>query len=191
EMYLPLRQTNDYSLLELVARGSRSPSDLASAMRSVILPLDPTIPANEFRTIQDLVDRSVSPRRFLLLLLTGFAAFALLLSGLGVYAVVSYSVLQRRQEIGIRMALGASAGDVRKEVLLQTLKLAAVGITLGVVAAAVLSRLIRGLLYEVTPNDPVTYAAMLAILATAAILAGYIPARRASQLDPMAALRSE
>lgn len=191
EFYLPVRQTNDWGSAMLVVRGSRSAADLAAAVRGALTPLDATLAAAEYRTIQGLVDRAVSPRRFLLLLLAGFAGFALVLAGLGIYAVVSYSVNQRRQEIGIRMALGASAGDVRREVLVQTLQLAGVGLGLGMAAAFVLGCVIEGLLYQVTPGDPMTFGAMLCILAGAAMLAGYLPARRASRMDPMEALRAE
>lgn len=164
EMYLPIRQTNDYSSVDLVVRGAHSAADLASAVRAALSPLDPTLPANEFRTIQGLVDRSVSPRRFLVVLLAGFAGFALILASLGIYGVISYSVNQRKQEIGIRMALGASAGDLQKRILMQTLKLAAVGMTLGFMASWVLGRVIQGLLFEVTFSDPVTFAAVLVLL---------------------------
>lgn len=191
EMYLPIRQTNDYASVDLVVRGARSATDLAAAVRGALTPIDATLAGAEFRTVQGLVDRAVSPRKFLLLLLAGFAGFALVLAGLGIYAVVSYSVNQRRQEIGIRMALGASAGDVRREVLVQTLQLAGAGLGFGIAAAFVIGRVMQGLLFEVTPGDPPTFAAMLCILAGAAILAGYLPARRASRMDPMEALRAE
>jgi predicted permease len=191
EMYLPIRQTNAYSSVDLVVRGAHSAADLASAVRAALSPLDPTLPANEFRTIQGLVDRSVSPRRFLVVLLAGFAGFALILASLGIYGVISYSVNQRKQEIGIRMALGASAGDLQKRILMQTLKLAAVGMTLGFMASWVLGRVIHGLLFEVTSSDPVTFAAVLVTLTAVAALAGYLPARRASRMDPVDALRAE
>lgn len=191
EMYLPIRQTNDYASVDLVVRGSHSTADLASAVREALSPLDPTMPANEFRTIQGLVDRSVSPRRFLMVLLAGFAGFALILASLGIYGVISYSVNQRKQEIGIRMALGASAGDLQRRILMQTLKLAAVGMIVGFMASWVLGRVIQGLLFEVTASDPVTFAVVLVILTAVAALAGYLPAKRASRMDPVDALRAE
>ena len=191
EMYLPIRQTNDYSSVTLIARGAGSPAGLASGIREALRPIDSNLPANEFRAIQELVDRATSPRRLIALLLAGFAGFALILAALGIYGVISYSVNQRKQEIGIRMALGASAGDMRKLILRQTLKLATIGMTLGLVASWSLGRALQGLLFGVTPSDPVTFASALVILIVVAALAGYLPARRASQLDPVEALRAE
>ena len=136
------------------------------------------------------MDRAISPRRFIVLLLAGFSAFALILASLGIYGVVSYSVNQRTQEIGIRMALGASAGDLQASILLQTLRLAAIGMSVGVAASWVLTRTLSGLLFGVASTDPMTFIGMLAILTVVAIAAGYFPARRASRIDPMVALRA-
>jgi predicted permease len=191
EMYLPIRQTNDYSSVTLVVRGAHSLASLAAGVREALRPLDPNLPANEFRAIQDIVDSSVSPRRLIVLLIAGFAGFALILASLGIYGVISYSVSQRKQEIGIRMALGALPGDLQLRVLMQTLKLAAIGMTLGLVASWALGRVFQGLLFGVTPSDPATFAAVLALLMAVAALAGYLPARRASRLDPVEALRAE
>jgi ABC-type antimicrobial peptide transport system permease subunit len=143
------------------------------------------------RTVQSLVDKSVSPRRFVVMLLAGFALFALILASLGIYAVVSYSVSQRTQEIGIRMALGASAKSVRTSVMRQTLKLGVIGMAIGVVASALLSGLLTSLLFGVQAADIATFAAMLVVITLVALAAGYFPARRASNIDPMIALRSE
>jgi predicted permease len=191
EMYLPIRQTNDYSSVTLVVRGTPSLAALASGVRDALKPIDPNLPANEFRPIQDLVDRSISPRRLIALLLAGFAGFALILASLGIYGVISYSVSQRKQEIGIRMALGALPGDLQRRILTQTLKLAAAGMALGLAASWLLGRLLQGLLFGVKPSDPMTFAAVFVLLMAVAALAGYLPARRASRLDPVEALRAE
>ena len=190
EMYLPIRQTYDYSSVDLVVRTTLPPSALASGVRTALKPVAPDLPANEFRTVQQLVDKAVSPRRFVAILLAAFSAFALILASLGIYAVISYAVNQRTQELGIRMALGASARDLQARILLRTLGLAGLGMLIGVIASSILSRLLSGLLFGVTPTDPVTFLAMFVILTTVAAIAGYLPARRASRIDPMVALRS-
>ena len=190
EMYLPIRQTRDYSSVDLVVRTTLPPSALASTVRAALRPIDPNLPATEFRPLQQLVDKAVSPRRFVVLLLGGFSAFALVLASLGIYGVISYSVSQRRQEIGIRMALGASASDLQRRIVLQTLGLAGIGIVLGTAASWALARLLTGFLFGVTSNDPVTFLGMVIVLTAVAVTAGYLPARRASRIDPMSALRA-
>jgi len=187
-MYIPIRQTDDYASVDLVLRTTLPPAELASAVRGALKSIAPNLPRNDFRTLQQLVDKSVSPRRFVVLLLGGFALFALILASLGIYGVISYSVNQRTQEIGIRMALGASAGDLQARIILQTLELALMGMLLGGATSSALARTLSGLLFGVTPGDPVTFAGMLVILTAVAALAGYLPARRASRIDPMVAL---
>lgn len=191
EMYLPLRQCGDQSSADLVIRSTLPADPLATAVRATLKPLAPNLAGNEFRTLQQLVDRSVSPRRLVVLLLGGFAAFALILASLGIYGLISYSVNQRTQEIGIRMALGASARHVQTRIIVQTLQLAAIGMIIGVGASWALARSLRGLLFEVTATDPLTFLGMLLVLAIVATLAGYLPARRASRIDPLVALRAE
>jgi predicted permease len=191
EMYLPIRQTNDYSSVDLVVRTALPPSGLAAAIRGALRPIEPNLPGNEFRTLQTLVDKSVSPRRFVVMLLGGFAGFALILASLGIYGVISYSVSQRTQEIGIRMALGQSAGNLQRGIVLQTLRLAAIGIFIGVPASWMLARALQGLLFGVTSTDPLTFAAMAVALTAIAACAGYLPARRASRIDPIIALRAD
>ncbi len=190
EMYIPIRQIQDFASVDLVVRTTLPPAALASSVRAALKPIEPNLPANEFRTLQQLVDKAVSPRRFVVMLLGGFAVFALFLASLGIYAVISYSVSQRTQEIGIRMALGASASDLQLRIILQTLGLAAVGLVLGTAASWALARLASGLLFGVTSTDPVTFLGMMIILTAVAVVAGYLPARRASRIDPIAALRS-
>ena len=191
EMYLPIRQTDDYGSVDVVVRSSLPVAPLASAVRLALMPIQPNLPAHDFRTLQQLVDKAVSPRRLVVLLLTGFSAFALILASLGIYGVVSYSVGQRTQEIGIRMALGASARHLQAGIILQTLGLAAIGIAIGAGASWGLARTLKGLLFGVTSTDPVTFLAMLVVLTCVAALAGFLPARRASRIDPMIALRAE
>ncbi|MGH9662416.1 MAG: FtsX-like permease family protein, partial [Bryobacteraceae bacterium] len=190
EMYLPIRQCRDRMSVDLVVRTALPPASLASAVRAALRPIEPNLPANEFRTLQQLVDKAVSPRRFVVLLLGGFALFALVLASLGIYGVISYSVSQRTQEIGIRMALGARAGGLQARILRETLGLAALGMVLGTVASWVLARALSGFLFGVTAADPVTFLGMLGVLTAVAAVAGYIPALRASRIDPMAALRA-
>ncbi|MGA7410840.1 MAG: ABC transporter permease [Bryobacteraceae bacterium] len=190
EMYIPMRQTNDYPSVDLVMRSTLPPAELASAVRNALKPIEPNLPG-EFRTLQQLVDKAASPRRFVVLLLGGFSAFALILASLGIYAVISYSVNQRTQELGIRMALGASSLNLQSGIILQTLSLAATGMLVGVVASWLLARALSSLLFGVTSTDPATFLGMLIVLTAVATLAGYLPARRASRIDPMIALRAD
>lgn len=191
EMYMPLRQTGNYQSVDLVIKGAFPPAGLVAGVRAALKRVDPHLPATDFRTLQQLVNHSVFARRFVLLLIGGFAGFGLILASLGIYGVISYAVNQRKQEIGIRMAHGASAVDLQKRILLETLRLAAVGIALGLAAAWGLGQAIQGLLFGVTPADPVTFAATLMVLTAVAALAGYLPARRASRINPVVALRAD
>jgi predicted permease len=190
EMYVPMRQCPDYPSVDLVVRTTLPTSAIAPAVRGALRSVAPNISGNAFRTMQQLVDKSVSPRRFVVLMLGGFALFALVLASLGIYGVISYSVNQRTQEIGIRMALGAQAGRVQAGILLQTLGLAAIGMVVGGAASWALARSLKGLLYSVTAGDPLTFAGMLVVLTSVAAIAGYLPARRASRIDPSVALRA-
>jgi predicted permease len=189
EMYLPARQCGDQPSADLVIRSAVPAGQMASAVRATLRPIAPNLAGNEFRTLQQLVDKSVSPRRLVVILLGGFAVFALILASLGIYGLISYSVNQRTQEIGIRMALGASARDVQSRIVVQTLRLAAIGMAIGGAASWAIARSLTGLLFGVTPTDPATFGGMLLILAMVATLAGYLPARRASRIDPLVALR--
>ena len=191
EMYLPLRQCRDQSSSDLVVRSTLPPAQLGGAIRGALKPIAANLPGNDFRTLQQIVDKSVSPRRFLVMLLGGFAVFALILASLGIYALISYSVSQRTQEIGIRMALGASARDVQTRIIAQTLWLAAIGMVLGTIASWAMVQGAGSLLFGVTPRDPGTFLGMVAVLTVVALIAGYLPARRASRIDPMVALRAE
>jgi predicted permease len=191
EMYIPMRQCGERPSADLVVRSTLPPAQLAAAIRAKLQPIAANLPGNDFRTLQQIVDKSVSPRRFLVLLLGGFAIFALMLASLGIYALISYSVNQRTQEIGIRMALGASARHVQGGIIRQTLTLAAIGMAVGTAASWVMAQSAAGLLFGVTARDPGTFLGMLVVLTVVAIVAGYLPARRASRIDPMVALRAE
>jgi predicted permease len=189
EMYLPIRQ-GGWSSVDLVVRTKLPPASLASSVRTVLRPINPSLPTGEFRTLDQLVDRAVSPRRFMVWLLGVFAFLALILSSLGIFGVISYSVNQRTQEIGIRMALGATPQNVQLGVIRQTMSMVSIGIAVGGAGAWALARLLGSLLYGIAPSDPITFLLMMAVLTTAALAAGYLPARRASTVDPMSALRS-
>jgi predicted permease len=175
---------------QLVVRSKVPPESLASSVMSNLRAINPAQPAVEFRPIQQLVDHVVSPRRFFVLLVGVFAALGLILASLGVYGVISYSVTQRTQEIGIRMALGASQGRVQLGVIGRTLLLASVGIATGTVASFMISNLIASLLFGTTARDGGTFLCMILLLLLVSVVAGYIPARRASRIHPMIALRN-
>jgi predicted permease len=173
----------------LVVRTKLPPAALASGVMRVLREINPAQPANEFRPIQMLVDHASSPRRFFMMLVSAFAGLGLLLAALGIYGVISYSVTQRTQEIGIRMALGSSTGRVQRDVLAKTLRLAVAGLVVGTVASLLVARLIASLLFATSPWDPEAFAGMAVALLVVAVVSGYIPARRASRIDPMVALR--
>jgi len=191
EFYIPMRQTQDYGVVDLVVRSSLPTGQLASKLREALRPIEPNLPTSNLRTMQAVVDRAVSPRRFVVILLGGFAAFALILASLGIYAVISYSVSQRKNEIGIRMALGASPAMVRQLILVETMHLAGIGTAIGIVGALIATRLAASLLYGVTATDPATFGGMIVVLAAVAALAGYLPAVRAAKIEPVMLLRSE
>jgi predicted permease len=190
EVYIPMTQNPDAEGATLVVRTHGEPRSLASSVLTTLRSLNPGQPASEFRPLRSLVDRAVSPRRFFVLLVTIFAGLGVLLAALGIYGVISYSVSQKTQEIGVRMALGATAGRVMRNVLGSTLRLTLAGITLGTVASLAVSRLIASLLFSTSPWDAQTFVVMAFALATVAMGSGYFPARRASRVSPMRALRN-
>jgi predicted permease len=190
ELYFPISQWDESGATYLVVRTPLEPAALAPSLRAALRPIAPELSTNEFRTLEELVDKAVSPRRFVVVLLGGFSAFALILAALGIYAIISYSVSQRSTELGIRMALGASPRELQTRIVLQTLRLASFGMLAGSVISWVVARALASLLFGVTVNDPPTFTGMLAILAVVAALAGYLPSLRVSRIDPMAALRA-
>jgi len=190
EMYFPFTQIWDFGTLDLVVRSRLPLESLVPSVAAALRATDPTMPTDEYQSLTDIVDRSVSPRRFMLLLLGTFGGTALVLAALGIYGVLSYSVTERIPEIGIRMALGESGSRILRRVVGRTLALAGVGVALGAVGSFVGTRLVGSLLYGVNPTDPVTFIAMAAILLSVSALAGYLPARRASRTDPTSAFRS-
>jgi putative ABC transport system permease protein len=188
QVYIPITQVSPEGA-ELVLRSRLPISVIEPAVMSTLRALNPGQPRTQFRAIQQIVDHAVSPRRFLVLLVSAFAAFGLILASLGIYGVISYSVTRQAQEIGIRMALGATAARIQRTVVVQTLRLAMAGIGIGSVVAVALARGIASLLFGTEPTDPFIFAATIGLLAAVALIAGQIPARRAARIDPMAVLR--
>ncbi|HSE98987.1 MAG TPA: FtsX-like permease family protein, partial [Blastocatellia bacterium] len=177
--------------LTLVARTGPDPASLTQAIRDQVMAIDPDRPVSSIRTMEQVISSSVAVRRFYMLLLAGFAGLALALATIGIYGVMSYTVAQSTREIGIRMALGAQVADVLKLIVGQAMALAFIGICAGAAGALALTRLMASLLYEVTPTDLATFVSVSALLIAVAALACYIPARRATRVDPMIALRYE
>ena len=169
---------------------SVAPASIFTAVRNQLAQQNRDLVAFEPEPMDLIVADSIARQRFTMILFTGFAAVALLLASVGIYGVLSYVVGQRTQEIGIRMALGATRGNVQLTVIRDTLRLALAGIGLGTVAAIAVARAIASLLFGTQPTDPATFAGMILLLGGVALVAGYIPARRASRVDPMMALRN-
>jgi hypothetical protein len=190
EMYLPFSQNTDFGTLVMVVRSPLPPATLARGVSAALRAGDASMPVDDFQPLGAVVDRALSPRRFVLLILGAFAGTALLLAALGIYAVLSYTVSQRVREIGIRMALGESAAEVRRRVVGRTLVLAGVGVALGAGLSLAAARLIRSLLYGVGSTDVPSFLGAAAVLLLVSAAAGYMPARRASGTDPVEALRA-
>jgi putative ABC transport system permease protein len=188
--YLDMRKPLMNALF-LVVRTNSEPMSLVAAVRAAVAALDPDQAVSSIRTLEERVALSVAERRFNMLLLGLFSAIALVLAAVGIYSVMAYSVTQRTHEIGIRMALGAQTRDVLKLVVGQGMVLALIGVVIGLGAALGLTRLMSSLLFEVSATDPLTFALTAALLAAVALLACYVPARRATKVDPMVALRYE
>jgi len=190
QMYLPATKQFGPEGVNLVVRSKLPPTSLAISVMKTLRQINPGQPATEFKPIQALVDHATSPRRFFVLLVGIFSGLGLLLASLGIYGVISYSVTRQTQEIGIRMALGATEARVRRDVIWKTLRLALVGIAVGTFASFVVARLIASLLFQTAQTDPITFVGMVILLGAVGLLAGYLPARRASKIHPMIALRT-
>ena len=175
----------------LVVRTSVEPASLSDGVRRAVREVNADAPVYSVRTMTQVLNESTSQRRFQTILMTSFAALALLMAAIGLYGIISYSVSQRVQEIGIRMALGAQRSDVLRMVLWQGFKLALAGIVLGLIASFILSRVLASLLFNVSATDLLTFMSVSGLLTLIALLACYIPARRATKIDPMIALRYE
>jgi putative ABC transport system permease protein len=194
EMYVPVRQGDSLLpvfVLSVVMRTERDPLSEASALRSTVRDINPDQPVVRMRTMEENISGSVSEPRFRATLLAIFAGAALVLAIVGLYGLMVYTVNQQAHEIGIRMTLGASRGDVLRMVIAQGLKLAVSGVLVGVIASLASGRILSGFLYGVSPTDPITVLGVAALLIVVALLASYLPARRAMQMDPMVALRYE
>lgn len=197
EVYTPLSQIPVETLprylrrMNLLVRTSVEPLSLAQSVRAQIAALDKNQPVFNVRTMEQALARSVAARRFAMILLSVFASLALILAAVGIYGVISYSVAQRTREVGIRMALGAQTTDVLKLVVRDGLKLVVIGVAVGLAGAFLLTRLMSTLLFGVTPTDVITYTTVAGILLGVALFACYLPARRATKVDPLVALRFE
>jgi putative ABC transport system permease protein len=189
-MYVPYRQ-DIFSTMWIVARTAGEPALLSAPARQLVRELDPALPAYSMSPLADVVSESVADRRFSMLLVALFALLALFLAAVGLYGVVAYTVGQRTQEIGVRLAIGAQRSDVLRMILGGGMKLALAGVAIGVVAAFAASRLVASMLFEIRPFDPTSYAATALGLLAIAALACYVPARRAMRVDPIVALRQE
>ncbi|HEX2366485.1 MAG TPA: FtsX-like permease family protein, partial [Bradyrhizobium sp.] len=190
EVYVPIEQQS-WSQDMLFVRSSLPNADLARIIRQAVAAVDRNQAIYLITSMEDLLSDSVSARRFTMSLLGGFSALALALAMMGVYGVVTYAVAQRTPEIGIRMALGAQGRDVLRMMLAQGMKPVVIGSVIGLVATLSLSRALSSLLYGVTATDPATFAIVVLLLLFAALLACWLPARRATKVDPMVALRCE
>jgi putative ABC transport system permease protein len=191
QMYLTYRQMGFFPSEDLVVKTDVDPASMAATVRKTVLEIDKDQPVSNIRTMEQILAESIARQRFSMLLLGVFAGVALLLAAVGIYGVMSYSVAQRTHEIGIRMALGAQTSAVLKLAVGYGLKLVIAGVAIGLLAAFALTRLMSTLLFGVTPTDPATFALISLLLISVAAIASYIPARRATKVDPLIALRYE
>src|SRR5205807_637997 len=190
QAYLPMAQQPSRGLVVLL-RTTLSPKSLEKPVRDIVASLDPAQPAFEFKTMQERVEETWATPRLMSFLLVCFAVLALTLAGVGLYGVMAFNGLRRMREIGVRLALGAMPAQIRMMMLRQGMRLLGSGLILGFLGAFALSRAIRSVLFGVSANDPLIYGAVTLVLVCAALLACWIPARRASRVNPMITLRAE
>ncbi|HEY6228189.1 MAG TPA: FtsX-like permease family protein, partial [Verrucomicrobiae bacterium] len=190
EMYLLGKQIG-YEAMELVVRSSLPPASLIPSVRAVLEKSDPDLPTGQYQMVTEIVDKAASPKRLMTELLGLFSLLALLLAAIGIYGVLSYTVSQRRQEMGIRLAIGSPVSGIFKLILSQGMRLAFIGVLMGISISLAIGRMLSSLLYEVSATDPATFTLNALLLTAIALLACWIPAHRASRTDPMIALRAE
>jgi putative ABC transport system permease protein len=188
--YFPHAQVPNGSMTVII-KGAGDPNQLIAAVRQKLREIDPDQPIYAIRTMDDIRAESVAPERLNLTLLSIFAGIALVLAVVGIYGVMSYSVTQRTHEIGIRMAIGAQPRDVFRMIIRQGMMLALIGVAVGLVGAFLLTRLMASLLFGVEPTDPATFVAIALLLTGVALVACYVPGRRATKVDPVVSLRYE
>jgi putative ABC transport system permease protein len=189
-LYTPFAQT-PFMWLYVMVRSPDNVESMVRALRTAVPSVHPSLTAGNIRPMAEVIAQSVAEPRFNMIMVSAFAALALLLSSIGIYGVIAYSVAQRTHEIGVRMALGAARPDVLRLVLVEGVTTAIAGVALGVASALALGRVMASLLIEVTPRDPLTFGASAGLLLLVAILASYVPARRAARVEPVTALRAE
>jgi ABC-type antimicrobial peptide transport system permease subunit len=199
--YVPLAQTipdaaagqilGFFNNVNVIVRSDRDPSSVVAGVRNALERLDPALPVPRMQSVTDIVSESVKPQRFSMTVVALFAGVALALAAIGIYGVLANVVTQQTHEIGVRVALGATASDVLWMVLRRALALMAAGVAMGVAGALALTRVMTGLLYEVRPTDAVTFLGAALVLAVLALVASLVPAWRATRVDPLIALRAE
>src|SRR4029077_10038382 len=189
-VYSPLFQ-NPGVTAAIYLRTNGDPSTLGDLVRHEVQAVDPGIPVFAVRTLNEVVAKSLADRRFALVILAVFAGVALLLASIGIYGVMAYTFSQRTHEIGVRVALGAQRGDILRMALGEGMLLVAVGLGVGLIGAAIVTRFLRSMLFSVTATDPLTFVSIAVLLASVALFACFIPAQRATQVDPLVALRED
>ena len=191
ETYLPITPQTEKPVMNILLRSRVGSAELAASLRDLVLQLNPAVPVTKVRTLRSVITWSTAAPRSLTLLLSAFGALAILVGGIGVYSLISYTVSWRTREIGLRLALGANRLQIAELVLKQSLTLAVLGSALGIAGAVAVTRLMGRFLFETSPLDPLTYSLVPLLFMVLALLASWSPARRAAAVDPMVALRNE